>query len=196
MLKKFLVLGVLLGSAAAFAQVKPSSVGGNATLWVGGEASYFDPNNSKIAVFDPALLGSSARILGPGVFFDFNPTNKWGVEGEARWLRYNGPSGETHSDYLGGVKYRVLRWRQFSLDAKFLAGGIWINYPSNIGSGSYLAYVPGGFVDYRLSRHFAVRGDFEYKIIPSAPGLYPDESNGLHPFGVSIGIAYRLLGQH
>lgn len=182
-LKKLLVVGVMLGSATAFAQVAPSSKGGNATLWVGGEFSDFNPD------YDPV-----SRVVGPGVFFDFNLTPKIGVEGEARWLHFNGDGGETQSDYLAGVRYRVFRWRKFSFNAKFLLGGVWIHYPDDIGSGSYFAYAPGGYVDYRLSRRLSVRGDYEYQIIPSAPGLFAGEPNDLTPNGFSVGVSYRLLG--
>ncbi|MBB6142199.1 opacity protein-like surface antigen [Silvibacterium bohemicum] len=185
MLKKILILTAMLGSTAAFAQVAPSAVGGNAALWVGGEISSF---NSDYA--------STSRLVGPGAFFDLNVTRKLGVEGEARWLHYKGTGGETQGDYLGGVKYRVYRFHKFSLNAKFLLGGVWIHYPFDIGNGSYFAYAPGAFVDYRLTRHLAVRGDYEYQILPSAPGLYPGESNGLHPTGFSVGVAYRILGSH
>jgi opacity protein-like surface antigen len=188
-LKKFLVLGVMLGSAAAMAQVAPSSHGGNATLWVGAEFSSFDPDYDGLET-----LGPTQRLIGPGAFIDFNLTPKLGVEGETHWLRFNGNGGETQNDYLAGVKYRVFRWNKLSINAKFLLGGVWIKYPVGIGSGSYFAYAPGALVDYRLSRRFSVRGDYEYQFIPSAPGLYPDESNGLSPNGFSVGVAYRLLG--
>jgi hypothetical protein len=184
-LKGILILTVVFGAAAAMAQVAPSAVGGNATLWVGGEVSSFNPD------FDPAT-----RIVGPGVFFDFNVTRKIGVEGEARWLHYNGTDGQTQGDYFGGVKYRVYRFHKFSFNAKFLLGGVWIHYPLDIGEGSYFAYVPGGIVDYRLSRHLSVRGDYEYQILPSAPGFPGQPNQGINPNGASIGVAWRLLGQH
>ncbi|GGH16147.1 outer membrane protein [Silvibacterium dinghuense] len=183
MLKKILLSGILLGATAAWAQVAPSARGGNSTLWVGGEFSSFHPD------YD------AARVLGPGVFFDFNLTQKLGVEGEARFMDWHGEGGETQKNYLAGVKYRLYRWNRFSFNAKFLLGGDWINYPNNIGNGSYFAYVPGGFVDYRVNRKWSVRGDYEYHFLPSAPGLqdgYP--SHGLTPNGFSIGVAYRLLG--
>ncbi|MFT4113599.1 outer membrane beta-barrel protein [Silvibacterium sp.] len=182
MLRKALVCGVLL-SSTAFAQVAPSSQGGNASLWVGGEFSSFNPD------YDP-----QSRVVGPGLFFDYNLNQKLGIEGEARFMDWNGNGGETQKNYLGGVKYRLYRYRRFSFDAKFLLGGDWINYPLHIGTGSYFTYAPGGFVDYRVNRHWAVRGDYEYHILPSAPGFPGQASNGLSPNGFSIGVSYRLLG--
>jgi Outer membrane protein beta-barrel domain len=184
-LKRILILTMVLGSAAAFAQVAPSAQGGNATLWVGGEFSSFDPDYNPFS-----------RIVGPGVFFDFNLTRKLGVEGEARWLRYNGSLGETQNDYLGGVKYRVYRYHKLSLNAKVMLGGVWIHYPADIGDGSYFTYAPGGIADYRLSRHLAIRGDYEYQFLPSAPGFPGEVSHGLNPNGFSVGVAWRLLGSN
>jgi hypothetical protein len=182
-LKKLFILGVMMGATTVFAQVAPSARGGNSSLWVGGEFSSFNPD------YDPA-----SRVIGPGVFVDFNLTPKLGVEGEARWMRWNGAAGETNSDYLGGVKYRIFKIQKLSISAKFLAGGVWIKYPLDIGTGSYFAYTPGVIGDYRLSRRFSVRGDYEYQFLPSAPGFVGMESHGLSPNGFSVGVAYRLLG--
>lgn len=184
MLKKIILSGLLLSTVAAFAQTAPAARGGNSTVWVGGEFSSFNPD------YDP-----SSRVVGPGVFADFNLNDKIGIEGEARFMDWNGYGAQTQRNYLGGVKYRLYRYDRFSLHAKFLIGGDWINYPNQIGNGSYFTYAPGGFVDYRVNRHWAVRGDYEYHILPSAPGLangYP--SHGMTPNGFSIGVAYRLLG--
>lgn len=186
MFKKFLVFCLLLGPVAAFAQVSPSASGGNSSVWVGGEFSSFNPD-----------YATSSRLIGLGAFVDFNVTQKLGAEGEARWLHWNGDGNQTQSDYLAGVKYRFYKWHRFGFNAKFLVGGVWVTYPpfQPISSGSYFAYVPGGFVDYRLSRHLSVRGDYEYQLLPSAPGKNPVfPSNGLTPNGFSIGVAYRMLG--
>jgi Outer membrane protein beta-barrel domain len=182
-LKKLWILGIMIGATAAIAQVAESARGGNATVWVGGEFSSFNPD-----------YDSQSRIVGPGVFGDFNLTPKLGIEGEARWLHWNGTSGQTNSDYLGGVKYRLFKIQKLSIDAKFLVGGVWIRYPSNIGTGSYFAYAPGVFGEYRLTRRLAVRGGYEYQILPSAPGFPGQPSNGLTPNGFSVGVSYRLLG--
>jgi Outer membrane protein beta-barrel domain len=173
----------MMGAATAFAQVAPAARGGSATVVVGGEFSdfYGDYNNQS-------------RIVGPGIFGDFNLTPKLGIEGEARWLHWNGPGGQTESDYLGGVKYRVFKYNRLSLNAKFLVGGIWIRYPYEIGTGSYFAYAPGGFGEYRLTRRLGVRAGYEYQFIPSAPGFPGQASHGLEPNGFSVGVSYRLLG--
>ena len=186
MLKKILILSLLLGSGAAYAQVAPSVRGGNSTLWVGGE---FASLNSD---YEPRT-----RIIGPGVNVTFNFTPKIGVIGELRWLHWNGTDSQTQSDYLGGVKYTFLRFHRFSFNAKFVLGGVWIKYPvvaTGGSTGSYFAYAPGGYADYRVSRRFSVSGGYEYQFLPSAPGFFGYPSNGLTPHGFSVGVNYRILG--
>lgn len=198
MFKKILLLSLLAApflsaAPAAFSQVASSARGGNSTVWVGGEVSYFNPDYG------------SEDIAGIGVFGDYNITPKLGVEGQMRWLHWhNAVDGqETQSSYMGGVKYRVFHYHRFSANAKFLLGGVWIDYPYisgtkiSAGSGSYFAYAPGGDVEYRVSSHWAARAGYEYQILPSAPGIaftYPNPSNGLSPHGFNIGVSYRLLG--
>jgi Outer membrane protein beta-barrel domain len=182
-LKKFLIFGFLIGPLAAFGQVAPSAQGGNSSVWVGGEVSSFNPD-----------YDARQRLVGIGALVDYNLKPKYGVEFEGRWLKWRGDGDQTQSDYLGGVRYRFFQYQRFGFNAKFLLGGIWIDYPFGAGTGSYFAYAPGAFVDYRLSRRLSVRGDYEYQIIPSAPGFPGFPSHGLSPNGFSAGVTYRILG--
>jgi opacity protein-like surface antigen len=184
-LKRFFLISLLLGSGAAFAQVAPSVRGGNSTLWVGGEFGSFNSD------YDPR-----SRIIGPGVTFDYNFNPKIGVIGEARWLHWNGDQSQTQSDYLAGAKY-TFHYHRLSFGPKFVLGGVWVKYPVQAtggSTGSYFAYAPGGFVEYRLSPRFSVRGGYEYQILPAAPGFVGQPSNGLTPHGFTVGVNYRLLG--
>ena len=180
-IKKIFVLSLMLSAAAVYAQVAPAAKGGTSPIWVGGEYSNFVPDYG------------STNINGLGVIIDFNVLPKLGAIGEARWLRWGGDGGETQSDYLAGAKYRLFKFNRLSFNAKILLGGVWINYPDSIGTGSYFAYAPGGFVDYRLSRKILIRGDYEYQFLPSAPNIPPFPSNGLTPHGFSIGAEYNLF---
>ncbi|MBV8630672.1 MAG: outer membrane beta-barrel protein [Silvibacterium sp.] len=185
MLKRLFVIGLLFGSAAAFAQVAPSVRGGGSSLWVGGEFGSFNSDYDAIT-----------RIIGPGVTVDYNITPKIGLIGEARWLHWNGTDSQTQSDYLAGAKY-TFHYKRFSFGPKFLAGGVWIKFPvvaTGGSTGSYFAYAPGGFGEYRVSRRFSVRGGYEYQVLPSAPGLAGQPSHGLTPHGFTVGVNYRLLG--
>ena len=183
-IKKIFVLSFLLTAGTVYAQVAQSASGGEAKLWAGGEFSDFTPDYG------------SDRLLGAGVIIDFNLTPKMGAVGEARWLRWNNSSdgGETQADYLLGPKYRVYQHGRFSLNAKLVAGGVWITFPNDIGRGSYFAFAPGGFVDYRLSRKFLLRGDYEYQFLPAAPNIPGQPNNGLTPHGFSVGVEYRVFG--
>lgn len=182
-IKSLFIFSFLFAATVTYAQVAPSSTGGESTLWVGGEYSNFNPDYG------------SARISGIGATFDLNLTQKIGAVGEARWLRFgnSADSGETQSDYLIGAKYRVYRWDRFDFDAKFLVGGIWVKFPDNIGTGSYFAYAPGAFVDYRLMPRFRVRAGYEYQIMPSAPNIPGTASNGMTPTGFTIGLEYAVV---
>jgi hypothetical protein len=180
--KRVLVFSLLFSAAAVYAQVVSSVSGREGILWVGGEYSRFDPDYGGVKLFGPAAI------------VDFNVTPKVGVLGEARWLHWgNNGTSETQSDYLAGLKYRAYRIGRLDLDVKLLAGGVWIKFPFNIGSGSYFAYAPGVFADYRLSRRFLIRGDYEYQFLPSAPNIPGQPDNGLTPNGFSIGVEYNVL---
>jgi hypothetical protein len=182
-INKILILGVIFSAAALYAQVVPSVNGGEGVVWAGGEFSDFSPDYGV------------KNLVGPGVSFDFNVTSKLGVIGEARWLHFNnsGDDGETQSDYLLGGKYRFWKFRDLDFDAKFLFGGVWIRFPGDIGSGSYFAYAPGVFGDYRISRKFRARAGYEYILLPSAPDIPGQPSNGLEPHGFTVGVEYNVL---
>jgi len=184
-LKKLFIFSLLLGSGAAFAQVAQSVHGGKSTLWVGGEIGSFYTDYLP-----------KTRIVGPGVTVDYNFTPKLGVIGEFRWLHWNGTDSQTQSDYFGGAKY-TLHYHRLSFGPKFLLGGVWVKFPvkgTGGATGSYFAYAPGVFGEYRFSQRFSVRGGYEYQFLPSAPGLPPFPSNGMTPNGFTVGVNYRLLG--
>ena len=94
-----------------------------------------------------------------------------------------------------GPKFMVLKRDKFRPYAKFLLGMGDDRFPFKIGSGTYLAYAPGAGLSYRLTRRIALRGDFEYQLWPSAPGIPGEPSNGMKPSGFSAGFAYSLLGR-
>jgi hypothetical protein len=185
-LQKLFAVALLFFPLSALAQVAPASRGGGLSLSAGAEYSNFQPD------WNPY------RLQGIAVFFDADHIllRNLGVEGEARWLTFNQPKGETEKNYLLGPRYRAWRYHGLSLYAKFLLGGGWITYPGTLGSGSYFAYAPGGTAEYRLSRRWVVRGDYEYQFWPSAPGIaftYPNPSRGLTPNGFSAGVAYKIF---
>jgi opacity protein-like surface antigen len=183
--QKLLAL-VLLLPISAFAQVASSISGHTLSLSAGAEYSNFRPD------WGPQRLGGIAAFVDA----DHIVLHNLGAEGEARWLTFNQYHGEHESMYLLGPRYRFIHFLGLSGYAKFLMGAGLITYPSDIGSGSYFAYTPGGTAEYRLTRHIALRGDYEYQRWPSAPGIvftYPNPSHGLTPNGFSVGAAYKIF---
>jgi hypothetical protein len=171
----------------AFAQVAPSTTGGNGSITVGVEASAFRPDSL------PGYTGG--HVVGPGIYFDIDLMPRWGAEGEARWMHWHGSGGQQQSDYLLGPRYRLLRWHGLSGWAKFMMGAGVEDFPNQIGTGSYFAYAPGGDLDYHLSPRFSLRAGYEYQFWPHAPNIPYFPNNGMHPSGFSIGIGYRIIRQ-
>ena len=163
-------------------QAAPAVRGGIPTLTAGGYYSNFYSD------YNPVHLG------GAGVYVDWNLLARFrlGVEGEARWLRFNQLQGSYEDNYLVGPRY-YRRFGKFEPYAKFLMGAGELEFNSNQGHGGYFAYVPGGGLDYRLTRHLTIRViDYEYQFWPSAlGGGYP--SNGLNPHGFTFGAGYRIF---
>jgi len=181
--KKFLFLTLLFPGLLVKAQVAPAVRGGGWSLSAGAGFSDFQPDWGR------------AHHFGPEAFFDFDLKPKYGAEGEARWMHWNGNGGGKmqSSNYLLGPRYRVYKWNKFSFYGKFMMGAGLITYPDDIGSGSYFAYAPGGTVSYRINRRFSVRGDYEYEFWPSAPNIPGVPNHGLTPHGFSLGFAYKIF---
>jgi hypothetical protein len=186
-----------------FAQSPESAVGGTAGIWGGVEYSDFNPD---YGCKSNTVFECKHDLLGPTALFDFNLTGKLGAEGEARWLRWNGPGAETETNYLLGPRFRVYRHTRSSFWLKGMGGGGWIktpHYPA-AGSleGSFLAAAVGGTYEYHLSRRLLLRGDYEYQFWPSfaGPVTYSqsgtpiNHNGGITPNGVSVGIMYHFLG--
>ncbi len=194
---------LLLAPGNFFAQSHKSAVGGEASLSAGAEFSVF---NSDWNCSSAAPLGcGSQQLFGVAPFLDLD-IRKFGAEGEARWLHWNGPAGEVESNYLVGPRYRLFRDGRFDIKAKFMLGGGWLTSPGYPGpqslKGSYFAFAPGATLNYHIRGPWTVRADYEYEIWPNFIGL-PGYVNGqlvthkhpLTPNGVSFGIAYTLLGR-
>jgi hypothetical protein len=202
--KKIGFIVLLLLPTALIAQSSESATGGEAKLSAGAEMSAFNPDWG-CTTSSPFCTN---ELIGPAAFFDFDLHGKYGVEGEARWLNFHGAGGEVEQNYLAGPRYRFFRYHRLSGWLKVELGGGWIttiNYPA-AGSlkGSYFAYAPGGTLQYPLSRRWILRGDYEWQFWPSfagpptfnpTTGTVVQHNSGLTPNGISVGVAYRFLGQ-
>jgi opacity protein-like surface antigen len=170
-----LVCGVLLGASAsaARAQALPAATGLGGYISAGGGASVFQSDYGQ-------------RHLGGGfAFADVNPSWRYGVEGEVRFLRYNSDGQVTQTTYLGGPRVSLTQGR-IRPYVKFLAGAGHITLPFNYAEGTFLTYAPAAGVDYLVTERFAVRADLQYQLWPKFP--YGE----LKPYGLSAGIVFRL----
>lgn len=203
--KKIAVIALLLFPIAVIAQSSESATGGEATVAAGVEMSTFNPDWGCPNI---APLGCWTQLYGPTAVFNFDLHQKYGIEGEARWLHWHGNGKMVESNYLVGPRYRLYRLQHLTLWGKLDMGGGWIttpNYPA-AGSlkGSYFAYAPGATATYQLTHVIGVRADYEYQIWPSFAGPPTYDPNtgkvvqhqsGLTPNGLSFGVVYRFLGQ-
>lgn len=205
MVRKIGIFALLLFPFALTAQNSESAIGGEATLSAGVELSTFNPD---WGCANSAPLGCPAQLYGPTAVFNFDLHQKYGIEGEARWLHWHGPGGMVQSNYLAGPRYRLYRISRFSLWGKLGLGGGWITTPDYPAAGSlkgsYFAYAPGATINVRLTRILSARVDYEYQIWPSfsgppaynsATGKVEQNNSGLTPNGISVGVVYRFLGQ-
>ena len=170
----FLVVLLFAGSAGvASAQALPGATGAAGYIAVGGGASGFQADYGQ-------------RYIGGGfVFADVNPTWRYGLEGEARFLRFHTDEQVTETTYLGGPRVSLTQGR-IRPYVKLLAGAGHITLPFNYAEGTFFTYAPSVGVDYLLTQRFAVRADFQYQVWPKFP--YGE----LKPYGLSAGIVFRL----
>jgi len=178
------LLAAGLAANTSWAQSAPSARRTGHALWVGGEYS-------NISAGFPYQSGQ--RLWGAGVFADYHLTSHIGLEGEARFLRFNNFYGETEDNYLGGVRYMARDFGRFQPYAQVLVGDGKIQYPFGIGSGDYFALAPAAGTNYRLSRRFSLRAEYEYQIWPGSPNIAGEPDHRITPQGVHVGVAFRLF---
>jgi hypothetical protein len=170
-----LCMQTLFSLHTAHAQDIPTAKGPGSYVAVGGELSFFQADYGR-------------RNLGGEVLFvDINPTWRFGVEGEARYLRFNTLEDVTETNYLAGPRVMV-KPGPLRPYGKFLVGAGKISLPFHYAEGTFFSYVPGAGADYLLNDRVTVRIiDFEYQIWPKFSS-YGD----LRPYGLSTGVIFRL----
>lgn len=166
------------------AQTVPTAYLKPPLFWVGAEYS-------NVSASFP--YQSSQRLAGMGVFADFRLNRRVGLEGDARFLHFGGFEDSTESSYLIGPKAYVFARGRFEPFGKFLVGKGKIHYPFSIGDASYLALAPGAGSDYRLSRRWMLRVEYEYQIWLDSPGYRDEPKHELTPNGFHVGVAYRVF---
>jgi hypothetical protein len=189
------VLFVILAAGfSAHAQVVPSALAKGLSLTAGGEASAFQPDYTGFGV--PARAPFSQYLYGVGAYVDLKVTPWVQFEGEGRWSRFNQTSGVYEDNYLVGPRlpiYRLRFWRATPY-GKVLIGYGKLNFENNIGWGRYTQIAYGGGLDIKMSKRINLRlPDFEYQQwLNWSEGV--GRTYNLLPYGVSVGVSYRILG--
>lgn len=177
-LRRVLLTTVLAASAwkarRATSQALPTATGPGAYVAVGVGGSLYQADYGRNA-------------LGGGVVWvDANLPRAYGLEAEARFLRYHQQKEVYEDTFLIGPRYsfKPSHWVPY---VKVPVGLGHIRFPYNYGKGSYFVLAPGGGLDYWIGDKVRVRVvDVEYQ-------LWPQFSFGtLHPYGVSAGISFRV----
>jgi hypothetical protein len=170
-----LVIVLLCLTPLLRAQSLPTASGEGGYTMVGGGGSLFQIDYSR-------------RDLGGLVAYaDINPAWRYGIELEARTLRYRAVEDVTEASYMVGPRISLRPGSRLQPYAKFLIGDGRITLPYHYATGSFLAYAPGGGVDYQLTDRISIRiVDFESQMWPDFP------YGQLCPYGVGTGISFRL----
>lgn len=161
-------------------QVVPAATSSGFTLDAGALGSAFQPDYAGEGI---AQTGPK-RLYGIGGYVDARFTRWVQVEAEGRWLRFNEYLGIDENTYLIGPRIPVITFHKLTPYGKFLVG----TGTGSFLTGNSLVLAYGGGLDYRISRRFTVRGDFEYQQWRVTPTLYP--------YGVSAGVSYRIFPRH
>jgi hypothetical protein len=160
----------------ATAQAVATATGPGSSLVIGGGVTDFQVDYGH------------RDVSGGLIYADVNPQWRFGLEGEARFLRWNTAERVTESNYIGGARVAFLRprWR-LQPYGKFLAGMGKITLPFGYAHGTFLAYAPGAGLDVAVNDRVSIRAfDFEYQ-------HWPQFAYGpLSPYGVSMGISVRV----
>ncbi|HZP03524.1 MAG TPA: outer membrane beta-barrel protein [Terracidiphilus sp.] len=172
-----LVLLLAVAILPAYAQVAPSATRNSFSLSVGGEGSIFQPDYAGQGVAQT----SPNRLIGIGAYADARFTRWIQLEAEGRWLHFNQYAGINENSYMIGPRLPIRDFHNWTPYGKVLFGFSTGSFLS--GSAGTIAF--GGGVDYRLTRKFKVRGDFEYQRWSVAPTLWP--------YGGSAGISYTIF---
>jgi hypothetical protein len=126
------------------------------------------------------------NLWGPGVFIDLDLGGHLGLEGEARFLRFNQNQVVYEDSYALGLRYR-LRFRHYEPYGKILIGNGQFNFPYNYGHGGYLLIAPGAGVNVHY-HHIIIRAiEYEHQ------HWFSFQNSSLSPAGLSAGIGYRFF---
>jgi hypothetical protein len=190
-----LFFALVSGAWSARAQVVPSAFARGMSINAGGEVSGFQPDYAGNGV--PQAAPFSGYMAGIGTYVDVKFTPWVQIEGEGRWMRFNQPDKGIYEDnYLIGPRvpiYKLHFWHATPY-AKVLIGFGKLNFEDGNGWGRYTALAYGGGLDVKLSRRLTARlPDFEYQQwLDWSEGT--GKTTNLFPYGLSVGVSYRIFG--
>jgi outer membrane protein with beta-barrel domain len=170
----------LFAAHALHSQVVPAATSSSLALDAGGFGSVSQPDYAGEGIAQT----SPNRLYGAGAYVDGRISRWVQLEGEGRWLKFNQYLGINESTYLVGPRVPIRTFYRITPYGKVLVG---------LGSGSFLSghslvLAYGGGFDYHVTRRFSARADFEYQQWEVTPTLWP--------YGVSLGVSYRVFGPH
>jgi hypothetical protein len=123
-------------------------------------------------------------------FFDATYHGRFGLVIEGHTVQFNEFGNLREDSILGGGRYVIARHNRFRPYAKFVAGIGSIDFPissnPNYHHDTYFVYEPGAGVDYNLTGHIGLNGDFGYQRWPDWP------KNGLSPMLGTVGAYWRF----
>ena len=138
-----------------------------------------------------------SRFNGGAIYADLDFTRHFGAEGEFHFAKDSSGSGQYEKTYeIGGRYFRT--YGRFVPYAKVLWGrGVYNFTQPYVGSNGSLDFLPvanlaynlvaaGAGADYKLQRHFYVRGDWEYQ------RWFSFQGSSLSPNLITVGLAYHF----
>jgi hypothetical protein len=188
----FLCMFLFAATTAASAQVVPSAERRGMSLTAGGMASVFQPDYG--GGFVPST--SPNRLYGAGAFVDLK-LNRWvQFEGEGRWLRFNEYQQIGQTNYLIGPRLPIHHFGRYTPYVKALIGFGYMTFENSADgqpTGRYTDIAYGGGLDIKLSKRLSARADAEFQQWPNWPYIPGVPSTTLMPYGVSVGVGYRIF---
>ena len=200
------------GAASAVAQVAPSAFSRQISITAGGMGSLFQPSYqgdwdaacTSLRLCQPVSSPSQSGLFGVGAYVDVKFTRWIQLEAEGRWLRFNqyNPTqskggGIFEDNYLIGPRVPIAHVWKASVYGKALIGygkmnlGYYPGYCTTsacVASGRFTDVAFGGGADIKLTRRITLRAlDAEYQYWPQWG------ASSLSPYGVSVGVAYRVF---
>ncbi len=206
LLTRFLLAALFISAAAvSYSQTVYDAEEGRLPFSFGGGVSNFDPYFAQYPLpNDVAFTGlGNGRMWGATAWADaglrFGPawTHPFNIEAQYRTIFAGSQANHQNlveNNYGGGATYTWYHFRNFRPYGKYMLsyGSIRFNPIPFPGHPSYsqdsrVTNALGGGLEYRLTQHIWVRGDYEYQLWGKLLGA-PEFS----PQGFTIGAMYHL----